>query len=172
MAASVVALAACTPPVSSPVHALVFPVKGGAFYVDTFGQPRPGGRTHEGEDLMAPKMRPVLAATAGTVTFLRYDDASISGNMMTITAPDGWTTTYIHLNNDTPGTDDGLATLDEEYPPGIVKGAAVTAGQLISWVGDSGDAENVSPHLHFELRDATGALVNPYASLRAASVVP
>ncbi len=176
VAATVVALAACTPapdtePTASPVHSLVFPVQGNAVYVDSFGQPRPGGRVHQGQDLMAPKLRPVLAATDGTITWLRYDNASVSGNLLVVTAPDRWTTTYIHLNNDTPGTDDGLATIDQVFPVGIVKGATVKAGQVISWVGDSGDAEAGSPHLHFELRNPNGVLVNPYPSLRAATIV-
>ncbi|HKY16474.1 MAG TPA: M23 family metallopeptidase [Microthrixaceae bacterium] len=164
------ALAACAPPPSG-AYRLTFPVQGGADYSDSFGGIRSGGRAHAGQDLMAPKMRPVVAAMAGRITWLRHANGSSSGNMLTITAPDGWSTTYIHLNNDTPGTDDGRATREQVFAPGIVLGATVSAGQLISWVGDSGNAESKSPHLHFELHRPGGAAVNAYPSLRAAPIL-
>jgi peptidoglycan hydrolase-like protein with peptidoglycan-binding domain len=74
---------------------------------------------------------------------------------------------YIHLNNDTPGTDDGLGWGIAE---GIVPGARVSAGQLIGWVGDSGNAEDTDPHLHFELHDAYGVIVDPYPALLLAQL--
>ncbi|MGH8911797.1 MAG: S-layer homology domain-containing protein, partial [Acidimicrobiia bacterium] len=74
----------------------------------------------------------------------------------------------IHLNNDSPGTDDGLAW---GIAPGIERGVAVTAGQLIGWVGDSGNAEWSGSHLHFEIR-VEGAAVNSYPSLLVASPPP
>jgi len=47
----------------------------------------------------------------------------------------------------------------------IKPGIRVEAGQHIAWVGDSGNAENTAPHIHFELRDPSGTVVNPYSSL-------
>lgn len=67
-------------------------------------------------------------------------------------------------NNDTPGTDDGLGWGIAE---GISKGTQVSAGQLIGWAGDSGNAEFTAPQLHFELR-SYGTAINPYPYLIAA----
>jgi putative cell wall-binding protein len=150
-----------------PVHPIVFPVLGAVSYTDTFGAPR-GQRVHEGQDLMGRKMQPLLAAADGTVSFITIPEASY-GYMLRITGDDGWTYSYLHINNDTPGTDDGAADLTDVFGPGIFKGARVNAGQVVAYMGDSGNAEETAPHLHFEMRDPTGALVNPYASLEAAT---
>ncbi len=154
------------------VRAITFPVQGGASYTDTYSAPRSGGRAHAGQDLMAPKMRPIVAATAGKVSWLRFDNASVSGNLLQIKDDEGWVYSYVHINNDTPGTDDGLATRDQAFPPEIVIGATVTVGQVIGYVGDSGNAESSGSHLHFEIKAPDGTTINPYASLQAAPVIP
>jgi hypothetical protein len=82
-----------------------------------------------------------------------------------VTHPDGWQSLYVHLNNDTYRTDDGLG---QGVKPGLEVGDAVTAGQVVGWVGDSGNAELSTPHLHFELRHPAGYSVDPYTSLEAA----
>lgn len=156
------AAAAPTPP------PITFPVSGSASYIDSFGAPRSGGRTHAGQDLFAPKMTKVLAAADGVVTYLKHDTAGLSGNMLTITGDDGWRYTYIHLNNDTPGTDDGANRYDQAFAPGIRKGVRVTAGQHIGYVGDSGNAEDTAPHLHFEMQAPDGTLLNPFTALSTA----
>ncbi|MDQ1521294.1 MAG: hypothetical protein QOI55_2367, partial [Actinomycetota bacterium] len=150
-----------------PAHDMVFPVIGDVSYTDTFGAPRGGGRTHEGQDLLGQKMQEEVAADAGTVTTLTWPEASY-GYYLRITADDGWTYTYVHINNDTPGTDDGAADRKDVYGPGIDKGTRVQRGQLVAYLGDSGDAENTQPHLHFEMRRPDGSLVNPMKSLDAA----
>jgi peptidoglycan hydrolase-like protein with peptidoglycan-binding domain len=154
-------------------YPLVFPVDGTVHYSDTFYASRADGQ-HHAQDLMAAKMVPVLAVAAATVTSVNYSStaAGISRSRcctLALRHDDGWKTTYIHLNNDTPGTDDGLGW---GIADGIVPGAHVTAGQLIGWVGDSGNAEGTAPHLHFELRDPAGVLVNPYQALRTAQGQP
>jgi hypothetical protein len=78
---------------------------------------------------------------------------------------DGWESWYIHLDNDTTGTDDGKGW---GIKRAITPGVRVSAGQHIAWVGDSGNAESTEPHLHFELHDPSGTVVNPYSSLVAA----
>ena len=79
---------------------------------------------------------------------------------------DGYESWYIHLNNDTPGTDDGLGW---GFAPGIEQGVHVRAGQLIAYVGDSGNAESSGSHLHFELHNPDGDVVNPFTHLNAAT---
>ena len=147
---------------------IVFPVVGPVSYQDTFGAPRGSTRTHEGQDLMADKMQPLVAVADGTVTFVTIPEPSY-GYMLTITDDAGWSYNYIHINNDTPGTDDGAAQLSDVFGPGIEEGARVAAGQLVAYVGDSGNAEHVAPQLHFEIEDSSGVPVNPMAALDAAT---
>lgn len=146
------------------VHDIVFPVIGDVSYTDTFGEPRSGGRTHEGQDLLGDKMQELVAAGDGVVTTLTWPEASY-GYYLRITADDGWVYTYVHINNDTPGTDDDAATRADIYGPGIEEGARVVRGQLVAYMGDSGNAEHTTPHLHFEMHRPDGSLVNPMPSL-------
>jgi hypothetical protein len=88
--------------------------------------------------------------------------------MLRITDADGWQYVYIHLNNDTPGTDDGANRYDQAFVDGIRAGQKVKAGEPIAFVGDSGNAESTGAHLHFELRSPDGMAVNAYSTLRAA----
>jgi len=147
---------------------MYFPVVGENHYSDTFGAPRSGGRTHAGVDIMADKMTPVVAVADGTVGWMHNDQGTSNCCAMELNHDDGWESWYIHLNNDTPGTDDGQGW---GFAPGIEPGARVFAGQLIGWVGDSGNAEYVSPHLHFELHDPSGVVVNPTGHVDVAIVL-
>ena len=76
--------------------------------------------------------------------------------LLTLVGDHGWSAEYMHLNNDTPGTDDGQGGEMYAFAPGIYPGARVVAGQLLGWVGDSGNAEGTVPHLHFELVHQAG----------------
>jgi len=153
-------------------YPLTFPVAGKVSYSDSFYAYRVisnYNNYHHAQDLMADKMTPVVAAGSGTVYYVNgTSNPSWDGGRcctLRIRHDDGWTSVYIHLNNDTPGTDDGQGW---GIAPGIEIGSRVEAGQLIGWVGDSGNAENTAPHLHFELHDPDGVIVNPYNALRAA----
>jgi len=140
-------------------YPLVFPVAGPNRYGDHFWASRASG-THHAVDIMADKMIPVVAVADGSITRVNSRCCTLR-----IKHDDGWSSVYIHLNNDTPGTDDGQGW---GIAPGISKGTRVSAGQLIGWVGDSGNAESTGSHLHFELLDSDGVYVDPYVSLRAA----
>ena len=157
------------PPVEEPppIYQLVFPVVGEVHYTDTFGAPRSGGRTHAGIDILADKLTPVVAAADGTIGWM---DAEQGGDCcaMALEHDDGWSSWYIHLNNDTPGTDDGLGW---GFAEGITTGVHVDAGELIGYVGDSGNAEDTVSHLHFELHDPDRVPVNPYPHLLEAAVI-
>lgn len=146
---------------------IVFPVQGGATFSDDFGDSRSGGRTHEGNDLGAPKMTPIVAARAGRVTFAPMTEPSY-GYMLSIAGDDGYKYNYLHINDDTPGTDDGNGGPQHAYAPGIKDGVTVTQGQHIAWVGDSGNAEDTISHLHFEIRLKDDSAINPYPFLNAA----
>lgn len=152
------------------IHDIVFPVIGEVTYTDTYDAPRGEDRVHHATDLMGTKMQELVAAADGEITYITIPEASY-GYMLRITADDGWVYSYVHMNNDTPGTDDGEADLSDVFGPGIEEGARVEAGQLVGYLGDSGNAEASGPHLHFEMKDPSGRQVNPYWSLEEASHV-
>jgi hypothetical protein len=151
---------------------LFFPVLKGAKWSDTFGAPR-SGHTHEGQDLLAPKMRPLVACFSGTVQLsLVTSGQSSSGNSICLTGDNGWEAMYYHLNCDTPGTRDGQGGARYAFAPGLKSGDHVQAGQFIGYVGDSGNARGGPTHCHFELRKLDGyRLVNPYLYLRQAKIL-
>ncbi|MBA2624287.1 MAG: M23 family metallopeptidase, partial [Acidimicrobiia bacterium] len=99
------------------------------------------------------------------VTFVRHDTSSNAGNMLVLRDPEGWEYWYMHINNDTPGTDDGRNERRWAFVGGIEEGARVVEGQHLGFVGDSGNAERTQPHLHFEIHRPGGEVVNPYESL-------
>ena len=147
---------------------MAFPILSGSLGADSFLASRDAGaRRHHGQDLFAPKMRQLVAVFDGAVYF--STGQGTSGNTLTIFGDNGWIACYRHINNDTPGTDDGMGSDRYAFSPGIRNGGRVKAGQLVGYVGDSGNAEGTSPHLHFELCDRTsGGTINPAHSLRAA----
>ena len=144
-----------------------FPVDGEHSFSDTFWAGRFHG-AHSSQDIFAEKGVPVVAVADGVV---RYVNWTARGHLnpdrccsVVIDHDDGWQSTYLHLNNDTPDSDDGAGW---GIADGIVPGVDVDAGQLVGWVGDSQRAEDTPPHLHFELRDPSGTLVNSYPALVA-----
>jgi putative cell wall-binding protein len=133
---------------------------------------------HEGVDIFEDQMTPVLAAADGVISTLLWTndlahESPIVCCSMSIKHDDGWESWYIHLNNDTIGTDNDLGDRNPTqweigFVPALHVGDRVTAGQLIGWVGNSGNAKGTPHHLHFELHDPAGNPINPFISLLTA----
>jgi murein DD-endopeptidase MepM/ murein hydrolase activator NlpD len=158
------------PPVPKPKpqrDRIVFPVLGSVEFTDDYGAPRPQG-PHQGIDILAPRHAYALAAEAGRVRF--YTGSGRAGCMLYLDGKSGTTYYYIHLNNDlTNGNDNGGGcTSGVTFPKGLKSGSRVQAGQPVGFVGDSGDANGIHPHLHFEVHPHGGRSTNPYPYLIAA----
>jgi len=121
----------------------VCPIAGRSRFVDDFGQPRGGGRSHQGIDLLAPRGTPIVAPVAGVV---RRHDQRRGGIALYLRGDDGLTYYFAHL--------DGVAAPD----------GRVRLGQHIGSVGDTGNARGGPVHLHFEIINQRGSR-NPYAEL-------
>jgi len=129
---------------------------------DSWGARRSGGRGHRGTDIMSPRGIPIVAVADGVVTSM--GKSRLSGYFLRIQHDSDWMTVMMHLNNDTFGTDDGEGGTWSAFHPTLRVGAYVNAGQIVGYVGDSGNAEGTRPHTHFELR-IDGKKVNPYPYL-------
>jgi hypothetical protein len=147
-----------------PEH-IVFPVVGKVAYIDDFGAPRPGG-PHQGNDIVAAKKSPAVAAEAGKVKY--WTTSSSAGCMLYLYGESGTTYLYIHLNNDLTMQNDNRGKCVNGTAYAVKNGAKVVAGQQIAYVGDSGDANGGSPHLHFEVHPGGGKAVSPYPYLQKA----
>ncbi len=156
-----------TGPIKGSVPTLIFPVAGDVSYIDDFGQARPGG-THQGNDLMGVKKTPVVAVESGRVSF--WTTSANAGCMLYLYGDSGTMYEYIHLNNDLTMKNDnrGSCVPGVSYAKGLKNGAHVQAGQMIGYLGDSGDANGIASHLHFELHPNGGAAVSPYSYLQSA----
>jgi hypothetical protein len=149
---------------------ILFPVVGPVQYENDFGDPRGQGR-HEGNDIMAGWRFPAVAVEPGTVRI--WTSSASAGCMLYLYGKSGTTYLYIHLNNDRGPKNDnrGKCRPGVAYAPGLQDGQRVRAGQLIGYVGDSGDANGVGYHLHFELHPGDGRAVSPYRWLRRAETL-
>ncbi|MGB5382059.1 MAG: M23 family metallopeptidase [Acidimicrobiia bacterium] len=134
-------------------------------FSDTWGAGRSGGRRHAGTDIMSPKGSWIVAVDDGIVERLEWN--RLSGWNIMIRHAGAWTSHYLHLNNDTTGTDDGEGGPEAAFAEGLEVGSFVKAGEVIGFVGDSGNAEHTGSHTHFELH-VDGRKVNPYPYLAAA----
>ena len=152
---------------STATKAIVFPVFGATRYVDDFGAPRAGG-AHQGIDIMAAKRSLALAAESGKVKF--WTTSAAAGCMLYLYGASGTTYYYIHLNNDLTRKNDnrGKCVPGTAYAPGLKNGSKVSAGQPVGFVGDSGDANGIHAHLHFEVHPGGKGAVDPYPTLQSA----
>jgi hypothetical protein len=147
-----------------PDH-IVFPVVGQVAYINDFGAPRPGG-AHQGNDLMAAKKSPAVAAEAGTVKY--WTTSRAAGCMLYLYGESGTIYYYIHLNNDLTAKNDNRGKCVRGVAYAVKSGSRVAAGQQIAYVGDSGDANGGASHLHFEVHPGGGRAVSPYPYLQKA----
>ena len=150
---------------AATVPRIIFPVVGSVQYIDDFGAPRPGG-PHQGNDIMAAKKSPAVAAEAGRIKY--WTTSASAGCMLYLYGQSGTMYEYIHLNNDVTMRNDNRGKCVEGVSYGVKNGARVAAGQQIGYVGDSGDADGVHPHLHFEVHPKGGKATDPYPYLQSA----
>ncbi len=143
-----------------------WPLAGRGQILSGFGADRDGGdRHHKGNDISAPKLTPVVAVADAVVIKVTQQVGTEECCWVSLRHDDGWQSYYIHLNNDRWATDDGMGF---GVRTDLVEGMEVAEGEVIGWVGDSGNAEETVDHLHFELRTPAGVAVDPRASLQAA----
>lgn len=154
-------------PAQALTRHITFPVLGSTTYQNDFNARRVG-HLHEGNDVFGKKMQPLVAAVNGIARYVAYPEPSY-GWYVELEDATGYTYRYIHINNDTPGTDNGKGGPNFAYAPSVDSHWPVVAGQVIAYLGDSGNAENTSPHLHFEIRTPDGKPINPFFSLEAAT---
>jgi murein DD-endopeptidase MepM/ murein hydrolase activator NlpD len=144
------------PPIDPDVKAgllgpsYLFPLAGGARFQNDFGAPRADTRFNQGVDLFAPLGTPVLATHDGTLVQVGW--SNIGGRQEWLRDTAGNLFYYGHLS---------------AYSPVAKTGAAVHAGDVIGFLGDSGDAQGTAYHLHFEIHPAGKWAVAPYPYVSA-----
>jgi murein DD-endopeptidase MepM/ murein hydrolase activator NlpD len=110
---------------------------------DTWGAPRGTGRTHEGQDIFAPKGTPILSATNGYV--YKIGENNLGGQTVSVISAGGRVYYYAHL---------------DAYAPNLEVGDPVTTRTVLGFVGTTGNASGTPPHLHFGVYGMSGA-INP-----------
>lgn len=153
------------------VRTIEFPVLGPVVGFDDWGACRDAcTRFHIGNDLIGVRLQPLVAAVDGTVTKISAGDNGTSICLRIVDA-EQWSYIYCHLNDDTPGTEDNTFPAEWKVPFTVGIGTEVHAGQVIGFMGDSGNARLSVPHLHFEIRDPENLPVNPWWSLQGAEAM-
>jgi Peptidase family M23 len=147
-----------------PAH-IIFPVVAQVQYGDDFGQARAGG-PHQGIDIVAAKKSAAVAAEPGRVKY--WTSSATAGCMLYLYGQSGTTYFYIHLNNDLTMRNDNRGKCVRGTAYSVKNGARVASGQQIGYVGDSGDANGVHAHLHFEVHPNGGKATDPFPYLQAA----
>jgi murein DD-endopeptidase MepM/ murein hydrolase activator NlpD len=135
------------------IQGFVFPVGTPNTFGDSFGAPRMVGtqyvHAHQGTDIMAPRGTPLLACERGIVSKMGTD--VLGGTKLWLKGESGTYYYYAHLDS---------------FAPGLANGQVVDAGQLLGYVGDTGNAKGGATHLHFEIHPDGKAAVNPYPLLK------
>lgn len=153
-AAVAVTAAACaepvkdSPPVAGEIFDILCPVTGAVSFTNDWHAPRAGGLLHMGNDIFAPRGRPNVAVVDGIA---RFRTGARSGKAIWLDGDDGNEYFYAHF--------------DAWHGTGPER--RVTAGDVIGYTGNTGDAATTPTHTHFEIHDGAldGEAVNPYPSL-------
>lgn len=135
-----------------------FPVRPPYSYTDSYGAPRMEGTSyyhrHEGTDIFAGQGTPIVAVVDGIIE--NVGTASLGGIKLWLRSPgDNWTYYYAHMSG---------------YAAGIRSGLRVKKGDVLGYVGNTGNARGTPPHLHFETHVPSGAATNPYPILRRVDI--
>ncbi|MCK4080450.1 M23 family metallopeptidase [Acinetobacter radioresistens] len=115
---------------------------------DTWGAARSEGRKHEGIDIFAKRGTPVLSTTEGIVR--QVGTNNLGGQVVWVTGPDLTHHYYAHLEN---------------YAENITAGDWIEAGEVIGYVGNTGNARGTPPHLHYGIYINRQGAINPYPYL-------
>ena len=135
----------------------VFPIAAPTTLTNSFGYARSGGRAHQGNDLFANEGSPLVAVDDGQI---RSGVDPLGGNIVNLYGADGARHYYAHLS--AFALPDGSATGSTPGP------RTVRAGDVVGFLGHTGNAVGTQPHLHFETHPGNGAAVDPYPALVAA----
>jgi len=122
---------------------------GAAYFINDWGFPRSGGRSHKGTDVFAPMGQPVHAVVSGSV---RTYTNSLGGNSVWLTSDNRTGYYYAHLSG---------------WAPGVSTGTYVSKGDVIGYNGNSGNAYGGAPHVHFQIHPGGGSPMNPYFTLKS-----
>ena len=133
---------------AEPIPGFVCPVDGPVAFINSWGFPRSGGRSHKGTDMFAPRGTPLVAPDGGVVTL---SSNNLGGLTVWFQADHGIAYYYAHL---------------DAYGP-VQSGQRVGAGQVIGYVGNTGNARFTSPHLHIQMHPGRrgSAAVNPFPTM-------
>jgi murein DD-endopeptidase MepM/ murein hydrolase activator NlpD len=126
----------------------VCPVGGSVAFSNDWGNPRSDGRTHKGTDMFARRGTKTVAVANGTI---RLSTEELGGTAIYLTSDYGVVFYYAHL---------------DRYASSMRSGRRVEIGEVIAYVGDTGNALGGAPHLHFQIHPGGGAPVNPYPTVR------
>jgi murein DD-endopeptidase MepM/ murein hydrolase activator NlpD len=135
-----------------------FPVQGPNSYSDSFGAPRYAGgyHPHAGTDIMCARGTPLVAVVGGIISRTNRTDTGLGGIHIELHGDDGNSYYYAHLS---------------AIQDGIAPGVRVTAGQVIGFAGDTGDARGGAVHLHFGIHPGGGPAIDPYLVLRGEATI-
>jgi murein DD-endopeptidase MepM/ murein hydrolase activator NlpD len=137
------------------VSGFVFPVGDPHEFISSYGFPRGGGtRQHQGNDIFAPRGTELYACERGVITGVGTN--SLGGTKLWVVGESGTEYYYAHL---------------AAFAPGIRNGGVVEAGDLVGFVGNSGNAVGTPPHLHYEIHPNGGPAVDPYPLLSTVDAV-